>query len=69
MNTYAKSHLAKNLEKCLQDAEQAKKRMYLEACLQQRRQFSPLFAYINRLLDVEARDTQKRISSRLAKKW
>ena len=34
VNTDAKSHLAKTLEKCLQEAEREKKMMYLEAYLQ-----------------------------------
>ena len=36
VNKYANSHSAKTPEKCLQEAERAKKKMYLEACLQQR---------------------------------
>ena len=33
VNTDAKYHLAKTPEKCLQEAERAKKKMYLEDCL------------------------------------
>ena len=33
VNTDAKSHSGKTPKKCLQEAERAKKRMYLEACL------------------------------------
>ena len=36
LNTYAKSHSEKTPEKCLQESEWAKKKMYLGACLQQR---------------------------------
>ena len=36
LNTDSKSHSAKTPEKCLQEAERAKKQMYLEACFQQR---------------------------------
>ena len=36
MNTNANSRLAKTPEKCMQEAERVKKKMYLEACLQQR---------------------------------
>ena len=35
MNIYAKFHSAKTTEKCLQEADKEKKRMNLEACLQQ----------------------------------
>ena len=69
MNTDAKSHSTKTLEKCFQEAEQAKKKMYLEACLQQRRHFSPFVASVDGILGVEALATMKRIASRLATKW
>ena len=68
VNTYAKSHLTKTPEKCLQEAEQAKKKMYLEDCLQQRRQLSPLVASVDGILGVEATATLNKISSRLATK-
>ena len=68
VNTDAKYHYAKIPEKCLQDVEWGKKRMYLEACLQQRRHFYPFFASVDGLLGVEAMATLKRISSRLATK-
>ena len=35
VNTDAKSHSAKTPEKCLQEAEREKKKIYLESCLQQ----------------------------------
>ena len=41
VNTDTKSHMTKDPEKCQQEAERVKKRTYLEACLQQRRHFSP----------------------------
>ena len=43
--------------------------MYLEACLQQRRHFSPFVASADGLLGVEATATLKRIASCLASKW
>ena len=45
-NTYAKSHLAKIPEECMQEADRAKKKMYLEACLQQLRNFSPFISSV-----------------------
>ena len=39
VNTDAKYHIYKAPEKCLLEAESGKKRMYLEACLLQRRHF------------------------------
>ena len=43
--------------------------MYLEACLQQRRHFSPFVASVDGLLGVEATATLKRIASLLTTKW
>ena len=36
VNTDAPTHQKKDPEKCLHEAERGKKKMYLEACLQQR---------------------------------
>ena len=69
LNTDAKSHLEKPPEKFLQEAERAKKRMYLEACIQQRKYFYPFFALVDGFLGVEATATLKRIASFLATKW
>ena len=69
LNTDAKSHSEKTPEKYLQYVEIAKKRMYLEACLRQRRQFSPFVASVDGFLGVEATTNLKRIASRLATKW
>ena len=69
VNTDAKYHLAKPPEKCLQESDRAKKRMYLEAFLQQRRHFYPSVALVDGFLGVESTATQKRISSCLATKW
>ena len=49
----SKSHSEKPQEKCLQEAKRAKNCMYLEACLQQRRHFSPCVASVYGLLGVE----------------
>ena len=68
-NIDAQSHLAKTLETCLQEAERAKNKIYLEECLQQRRHFWPFVASVGRLLGVEAAVTLKRVSSRLVSKW
>ena len=52
VNTDARSHLEKPPEKFLQEAERAKKRIYLESRLQQHRHFLPLFASVGGLLVV-----------------
>ena len=69
VNTDDKSHMSKAPEKCLQEAERGKKWMYLEACLQQRRHFSPFVALVDGLLGVEVTATLKRLASHLATKW
>ena len=69
VNTDTKTHAVKNTEKCLQEAERGKNRIYLEACLQQRRYFSHFVASVYELLGVEATATLKMIVSRLATKW
>ena len=43
--------------------------MYLEACIQQCRHFSPFVASVDGLLGLEATATLKSIASRLATKW
>ena len=68
-NTDAKFHKAKSPEKCLQEAERGEKWMYLEACLQQRRHFSPFVASVDGQMGVEATSILKRLSSRLVTKW
>ena len=69
VNTNVKSHMTKAPEKCLQEAERGKKRMYLEACLHQSRHSSPFFASVDGLLGVEETATLKRLASRLSTKW
>ena len=69
VNTDALSYVRRSPEKCLQEAESGKKKMYLEACLQQRRHFSPFVASVDGILGVEATATLKSIASRLATNW
>ena len=66
VNTDALSYVQKTPEKCLHETKMGKKKMYLEACLQQRRQFSPFVASAEGLLGVEETASLKRIASRLA---
>ena len=69
VNTDAKSYWEKSPKQFLEKEEKSKKKMYLEACLQQRQNFSPFVAYVDGLLGVEATATLKRIANRLASKW
>ena len=69
VNTDAKSYWEKSPDKCMEEAEKSKNKMYLEHCLHQRRHFSTFVASVDGLLRVEATATLKRIASRLASKW
>ena len=69
VNTDANSHSSKTPEKLLQEAERAKKKMYLEAYLHQCRHLSPFVTSFGGLMGVEAMTTLKRIASRPATKW
>ena len=69
VNTDTKSHRTKDLERCLQEAERGNKPMYLEACLQQRCNFSPFVASVDGLLVVEETATLKRLASHMATNW
>ena len=69
MNIDAKYHSAKTPEKCLQEVEWTTKKMYLEACLQQRWQLYPFVISVKRLLVIEGTATPEKIASHLAIKW
>ena len=69
VNTDAQSYVQKTPEKCLHEAERGGNKMYLEACLQEHRHFSPFIASVDGLSGVEATATLKRVASRLATKW
>ena len=69
VNTDTVSYVCPSSEKCLQEAKRGKEKMYLEACLQKRRHFSPFVASVVGLLGMEATATLKSITSRLATKW
>ena len=68
-NTDAKSYWERYSEKCLEEVEKGNKKMYLEACLQKSRNFSPFVASVDGLLWVEATANLKRIASLLTSKW
>ena len=56
-------------ERYLQDAQLAKKEIYLEDFLQQHQHFSRFFDYVDGLLGLKVEATMERIASCLAKKW
>ena len=69
VNTDAVSYQSKTPENCLDTTECKKKRKYLNACLNERRHFTPFVASLDGLLGVEAEATLKRVASRLTQKW
>jgi hypothetical protein len=65
----AKSQRSKDPLKVLEAYEREKKLKYLEACLEQRRHFSPFMASTDGLLGKESRTLLKKLSTLLAEKW
>jgi hypothetical protein len=59
----------KTSHKVLEVHEREKKKKYLEACLKQRRHFSPFVASTDNLLGKESRTLLKKLSALLAEKW
>ena len=62
VNTDSNSHSAKIPDNCLHKLERGKKRVYLEACLQQRRHFSPFVVSVDGLMGVEAKFNLEKVS-------
>ncbi|CAB9523169.1 expressed unknown protein [Seminavis robusta] len=69
INLDAASHCRKDPDKVLRNGERDKKRKYLDACLSQRRHFTPFVVSADGLLGTEAEALAKRISALLAAKW
>jgi hypothetical protein len=63
------SQIATDPAKVLRKHENEKKRKYLQACLEQRRHFSPFVVSTDGLLGREASCFAKRLSQKLAIKW
>jgi hypothetical protein len=68
-DTDAKSNLSKDPAKVLANHEREKKKKYLEACLGQRRHFTPFVVSTDGLLGREAKILLKKLSALLAAKW
>jgi hypothetical protein len=65
----AKSQRSKDSHKVLEAHEREKEKKYVEACLEQRRHFSPFVAATDGLLGKESRTLLKKLSALLAEKW
>ena len=63
------SYLSTTPAKVILKQERAKKKQYLENCLEQRRHFAPYVCDTYGLLGEEAKAFNKRIASKLSEKW
>jgi hypothetical protein len=69
-DTDAKSYCKQPPDKVLESGEKMKKKKYLEACLEQRRHFTPFICLVDGLLaGREAHTFAKHLAAKLAKKW
>ena len=69
VNADAVSYHSRTPEKFQETAECEKKKKYLNACLKERRHFTPYVASVDGLLGVEAEATLKRIAICLTQNW
>jgi hypothetical protein len=65
----SKTQRSKDPHKVLKVYQREKKKKYLEACLEQRRHFSPFVALTDGLLGKESQALLKQLSALLAEKW
>ena len=68
-NTDAPSYLSASTSKVIERQEREKKKKYLEACLEERRHFTPYVVDCFGSLGEEARAVNQRLASKLARKW
>ena len=69
VDTDAPTYRGRDPKKILAEHEKRKKDKHLDACLQRRRQFTPLVFSVDGLLGPEAQAASQRLASRLAAKW
>ena len=67
-DTDARSYRRKNPQKVIADQEKEKKDKYLNACLERRKDFTPLVYSVDGIAGKEAKGAEKRLSSYLTKK-
>ena len=68
-DTEARSAQGRDFLKVLAAQEKEKKDKYLDSCLQQRKDFTPLVYSVDGIAGREARNAEKRIAALLAAKW
>ena len=62
-------YMGSSLEEVLKRQAKAKRKFYLQACIERRRLFAPLIYSVDGTATKEARAFEKRIASLLAVKW
>jgi hypothetical protein len=68
-DTDAPSYRTRDPASVLKSQEKEKKWKYLEACLEERRHFTPFVVSTDGMMGREANMFAKRLSAKLAKKW
>ena len=68
-DTDAKSYHSQDPHKVLAQHEREKKKKYLQACLDQRKHFTPFVVSTDGMIGQEAGELLKRLSLQLADKW
>ena len=68
-DTDAPSYIKLDPVKVIENQEKQKKQKYLQSCLDQRRQFTPVVLSIDGLLGQETKSIVRRLSLKLAQKW
>ena len=68
-DTDARSYRRKDPQKVIADQEKERKDKYLNACLERRKDFTPLVYSVDGIAGKEAKGAEKRLASHLAKKW
>ena len=68
-DTEAPSHRGSDPDKVLARYEKEKKGKYLDACLRQRKHFTPLVFSVDGMCGIEAQAASKRLASCLSQKW
>ena len=66
VNLNAGSYLRMTPKKDLEKAEKYKKDIYLQACLEHRRSFNPMFYSVDRIPGAEDLDVQKMLTALLS---
>ena len=68
-DTDARSARNRDYSKVISAQEKEKKDKYLDSCLQQRKDFTPLVYSVDGIAGREARNAEKRLAALLAAKW